>query len=67
MVEMQSFLKGILTPAEIKQFYFRVRVISMLKRGFTQREVACGLGVGIATVSRGARELQNGTFDKLRF
>ncbi len=55
-----SFLKNILTPAELDEIATRLQIIKLLKKGVSQREVAKKLGVGIATVSRGARELKYG-------
>ena len=60
--ELREFLQAILTPAEIKELPVRLEIIRLLKQGHSQREVAQALGVGIATVSRGARELKLGSF-----
>jgi len=53
-----AFLKNILTPAELDEIATRLQIFKLLKQGVPQREVAETLGVGIATVSRGARELK---------
>ncbi|MBI5134785.1 helix-turn-helix domain-containing protein [Candidatus Uhrbacteria bacterium] len=55
-----AFLKNILTPAELDEIATRLQIFKLLKKGVPQREVAEKLGVGIATVSRGARELKYG-------
>ncbi|HAO59099.1 MAG TPA: transcriptional regulator, partial [Psychrobacter sp.] len=36
----------------------RVRIFDLLQQGVTQRAISQQLGVGIATVSRGAKALQ---------
>ncbi len=60
--EMEDFLLGILSPKELQEIPNRLSIVKMLKRGFVQQEIAERLGVGIATVSRGSRELQKGRF-----
>ena len=56
--EVFDFLSEILTPQELKQLPTRLEIIKMLEKGIPQREIAKKLGVGIATVTRGAKELQ---------
>ena len=58
--DMGNFLENILTPGEIEEILRRLKIMSLLQKGFTQREVATKVGVGIATVSRGARVLKYG-------
>jgi TrpR family transcriptional regulator, trp operon repressor len=60
--ELDDFLLGILTPKEIEELNKRLDVIKMLKQGKPQREIAKKLNVGIATVTRGSKELQKGRF-----
>lgn len=60
--EMEDFLMGILTPKELQEIPMRLSIVKMLKRGIRQHEIAEDLGVGIATVTRGSRELQKGRF-----
>ena len=63
----ENFLKNILTPAELDEISRRLQIFKMLEEGHSQREIAEKLGVGIATVSRGAREFKYGKqnfFDK---
>lgn len=56
--QMIDFLYGILTPKEIDQLSTRLQIVKMLKKGVSQQKVAQKLGVGIATVERGAREIK---------
>ncbi len=58
-----DFLKGILTPKELSEVVMRLQVVSRLKKGDSQRKIAQELGIGIATVSRGSREIQQGRFE----
>lgn len=60
--EMLDFLKGILTPTELDQLSTRLQIIKMLKNGMNQENIAKSLNVGIATVTRGSRELKMGRF-----
>lgn len=61
--EMKTFLDGILTDAEREDIAKRLRIVEMLKDGVSQRKVAKATGVGIATVTRGAKEIKAGKFD----
>ncbi|HSX40767.1 MAG TPA: Trp family transcriptional regulator [Candidatus Saccharimonadales bacterium] len=60
--EMTDFLYGMLTPAELIELPNRLQIVKMLKRGVSQVDIAGKLHVGIATVTRGAKELQKGRF-----
>lgn len=59
---MEDFLLGILTPKELQEIPTRLSIVKMLKRGIPQHEVVERLGVGIATVTRGSKEIQKGRF-----
>lgn len=60
--EMSEFLKSILTPAEVAEIPTRLEIIRLLKQGVPQHTIAKKLGVGIATVTRGSKELALGHF-----
>lgn len=60
--QVEDFILGILTPGEFDHLNQRVQIIKMLKQGKTHREIADQLKVGIATVTRGSRELRKGRF-----
>lgn len=60
--EMEDFLLGILTPKEREEIPMRLNIVKMIKSGLPQHEIAEMLGVGIATVTRGSRELKKGRF-----
>jgi TrpR family trp operon transcriptional repressor len=60
--EMEDFLKGILTTKELLELPNRLKIIKMLKKGISQHEIAGDLKVGVATVTRGSKELQSGRF-----
>lgn len=60
--EMHEFLVGILTPKELVELPTRLEIVKMLKSGIAQHEIAEKLGVGVATVTRGSKELQKGRF-----
>lgn len=63
--EMYDFLQGILTPKELLEIPNRLAIVKLLKKGISQHEVADKLHVGIATVTRGAKELQKGRFQNI--
>lgn len=60
--EMQNLLEGLLTPSEIEEFTTRIELVKLLKQGMGQHAVAKKLNIGVATVSRGAKEIKEGKF-----
>jgi TrpR family transcriptional regulator, trp operon repressor len=60
--EMYDFLRGILTPKELIEIPNRLQIVKMLKRGISHHDIAGKLHVGVATVTRGSREIQKGRF-----
>ncbi len=63
--KMYDFLKGILTPKELLEIPNRLQIVKMLKRGISHHEIAVKLHVGVATVARGSREIQKGSFQNV--
>ena len=63
--EMLEFLKGILTPQELNEIPTRLQIIKMLKQEVPQHQIAKELNVGVATVTRGSKELQKGRFKNI--
>ncbi len=63
--EMSVFLKGILTPRELEELTTRLQIVKLIKKGLPHQEIARRLEVGVATVTRGSRELQLGRFKKI--
>jgi TrpR family transcriptional regulator, trp operon repressor len=55
---LKQFLYDILTEKEYKEIVIRLEILLQLAQGKSQREIAKELGVGIATVTRGARVLE---------
>ncbi|MEO6509057.1 MAG: Trp family transcriptional regulator [Patescibacteria group bacterium] len=60
--EMRNLLDGILTPKELYELPMRIEIVKKIKSGIPQQQIAEKLGVGIATVTRGSKELQKGNF-----
>lgn len=60
--ELMNFLEGILTPKELEEIPMRLQIVRMLKKGVPQHKIAETLGIGIATVTRGSKEIQKGNF-----
>ncbi len=63
---LEDFLVALTTDKERKELPKRVDIINALLEGRPQHAVATELQVGIATVTRGAKELANGGFKILR-
>ncbi len=57
---------GVTTPNERKELLRRVEIVKRLIAGEPQAKIAQDLGVGIATVTRGSKELAAGRFKALR-
>jgi len=55
---MNIILQDLLTPSELSEISKRLQIITLLKTGMPQRQIAETLGVGIATVTRGSRALK---------
>lgn len=64
---LEDFLVDVLTPGEYEELGVRWQIVKRLHEGVPQRKIAKDLGVGIATVTRGSRELAdpNGGFKKV--
>lgn len=60
--KMRNFLEGILTPKELVEIPHRLEIVSKLKQGMPQHKIAEEMGIGVATVTRGSKELQRGKF-----
>jgi TrpR family transcriptional regulator, trp operon repressor len=63
--EMYEFLKGILTLQELEEIPQRLEIVRLLKEGVPQHEIAKRLGVGVATVTRGSKEIKKGRFQNV--
>lgn len=57
LTELNKFLLDILTHNEYKELAMRWQIVKRLEKGESQRSISKELGVGIATVSRGSRQL----------
>lgn len=64
--ELEDFLLGITTPKERLELARRVDIVGQLLSGVPQQLIAKNLGVGVATVTRGSKELAQGRFMTLR-
>lgn len=64
---MDGFMEDLLTPTEFEEIVTRWQIIKQLSKGLPQREIANRLGVSIAKITRGSRELRdkNGGFCKV--
>lgn len=57
---MSEILSNLLTPQEREELGTRLQIFKKLIEGEDQRSIAKDLGVSIATVTRGSRELKYG-------
>lgn len=63
---LADFLVGVTTDKERRELAQRLEIIKRLLAGEAQAKIASDLGVGIATVTRGSKELSQGRFKVLR-
>lgn len=56
---MDGFIEDILTPTEFEEIVTRWQIVKQLSKGVPQREIATKLGVSIAKITRGSRELRD--------
>lgn len=61
--EIVDFLEGFLSPKELESLDNRLKIVKLLKQGYSQRQIAQKVGVGIATVTRGSNMIKEGHFD----
>jgi TrpR family trp operon transcriptional repressor len=64
--ELEDFLFGVTTDKERAELTRRIEIVKRLVAGEPQQKIAADLGVGIATVTRGSKELSQGRFKVLR-
>jgi TrpR family transcriptional regulator, trp operon repressor len=57
---MKKITVDLLTPAELNEIIVRWQIVKRLAKGESHRTIAQELHIGIATVLRGARALENG-------
>ena len=63
---LEDFLLAVTTPKERAELGMRVEIIARLLDGEPQAKIAADLGVGVATVTRGSKELKAGRFKALQ-
>lgn len=63
---LEDLLIGVTTTQEREAIVQRIEIIKCLIAGEPQAKIAKELGVGIATVTRGSKELSLGRFKVLR-
>ncbi len=63
---LEDFLLGLTTEEERKKLTQRVEIIKRLLNNEAQVNIAHDLGVGVATVTRGSKELSNNRFRVLK-
>lgn len=63
---LEDFLMGVTTQKERQELTQRVEIMKRLLKGEPQHHIAADIGVGIATVTRGSKELALGRFKILR-
>lgn len=56
--QLAAIIAALMTTKEQQELQNRLKIFALLEQGVTQREISAQLGVGIATVSRGAKAYQ---------
>ena len=64
--QIEDIIQGLFTPKEVAEIERRLKIVSMLKAQVPQHEIAQKMKVGVATVTRGSRELQKGHFSQIK-
>lgn len=62
----EDLLIGVTTTQEREAIVQRIEIVKRLVKGDPQAKIAKDLGVGVATVTRGSKELSQGRFKILR-
>lgn len=63
---LEDFLLSVTTDKERRELVQRIEIVRRLLAGEPQQKIADALGVGVATVTRGSKELQAGRFKVMR-
>lgn len=58
--ELEVLLQGLLTPQELDEVIQRWRLMALLLKGTTQRDISHELGISLGKIARGSRLLQYG-------
>lgn len=61
--ELPHLFSSLFTKDEMKTFAHRFLIVKKIKEDISQHEIAHKLKVGVATVTRGAKEIQKGKFN----
>ena len=64
--DMLDFLRGLLTTKELQKIPTRLRIVKLLKKTIPQQRIAKKLKVGVATVSRASKAIQEGHFKDVK-
>ncbi len=62
---LSAIFDALMTEKEQLELANRLTIFALLQQGVTQREISAQLGVGIATVSRGAKVFNQHHVDEL--
>ncbi|WP_299186125.1 Trp family transcriptional regulator [uncultured Psychrobacter sp.] len=62
---LSAIFAALMTDKEQTELANRLTIFALLQQGMIQREISAKLGVGIATVSRGAKVFSQHQIDKL--
>jgi TrpR family trp operon transcriptional repressor len=63
---LEDFLVGVTTAKERQELPQRVEIVTRLVAGEPQAKIAKELGVGVATITRGSKELASGRFTVIK-
>jgi TrpR family transcriptional regulator, trp operon repressor len=60
--DLENLFKGLLTSNEVEEFARRIEIVRLIKQKVPHHEIAKKLGIGVATVTRGSKEVKLGRF-----
>lgn len=64
--DMETVLLMLMTDKEMSAFVNRIKILELLNEKVPHREIASSLGVGVVTVTRGARVFNEDDFAILK-
>jgi len=59
-LQMEQFLREILTPTELRDLALRWELMRRLSEGVAQRQIAGEMGISLCKITRGAKILKKG-------
>lgn len=58
--DLLQVFEALLTPREREKIALRWKLVCLLEKGLTQRDIAARLGISLCKITRGSHELKHG-------